>query len=76
MPLVNIRLARRDLPTTAAQKASLIAGATQLMQQALDKRPERVTVIIDEVDRDNWGQGGEPVTVIRKRRKGPTQWVV
>ena len=42
----------------------------------LDKRPESVTVIIDEVERDNWGQGGEPVTVIRKRRKGPTQWVV
>ncbi|RKR27515.1 4-oxalocrotonate tautomerase [Acidovorax sp. 93] len=76
MPLVNIRLARRDLPTTAAQKAALIAGVTQLMQQVLDKRPESVTVIIDEVDPENWGEGGEPVTVIRKRRKGPTQLVV
>ena len=53
MPLVNIRLARRDLPTTAAQKAALIAGVTQLMQQVLDKRPESVTVIIDEVDLQN-----------------------
>ncbi len=35
MPLVNIRLARRDVPTTAAQKAALIAGVTQLMQQVL-----------------------------------------
>ena len=76
MPLVNIRLARRDLPTTAAQKAALIAGVTQLMQQVLDKRPESVTVIIDEVDPENWGEGGETVTVIRKRRKGPTQLVV
>lgn len=73
MPLVNIRLARRDLPTTAAQKAALIAGVTQLMQQVLDKRPESVTVIIDEVDPENWGQGGEPVTVIRQRSQGPTQ---
>lgn len=73
MPLVNIRLARRDSPTTAAQKAALIAGITQLMQQVLDKQPESVTVIIDEVDPENWGQGGEPVTVIRQRRKGPTQ---
>ena len=31
------------------------------------------TVIIDEVDPENWGVGGEPVTVIRQRRKGPTQ---
>ncbi|MBY0410419.1 MAG: 4-oxalocrotonate tautomerase family protein [Burkholderiaceae bacterium] len=73
MPLINIRLARRDLPTTAAQKAALIAGVTQLMQQVLDKRPESVTVIIDEVDADNWGQGGEPVTAIRQRSKGPTR---
>ena len=43
------------------------------MQQVLDKRPESVTVIIDEVDPENWGQGGEPVTVIRQRSKGPTQ---
>ena len=53
MPLVNIRLARRDVPTTAAQKAALIAGVTQLMRQVLDKRPESVTVIIDEVDLQN-----------------------
>ena len=73
MSLVNIRLARRDLPTTAAQKAALIAGVTQWMQQVLGERAESVTVIIDEVDPENWGEGGEPVTVIRQRRKGPTQ---
>ena len=73
MPLVNIRLACRDVPTTAAQKAALIAGVTQLMQQVLDKRPESVTVIIDEIDPENWGLGGEPVTVIRQRSRGPTQ---
>ena len=73
MPLVNIRLARRDVPTTAAQKAALIAGVTQLMRQVLDKRPESVTVIIDEIDPENWGQGGEPVTEIRRRSQGPTQ---
>ena len=73
MPLVNIRLARRDVPTTAAQKAALIAGVTQLMRQVLDKRPVSVTVIIEEIDPENWGQGGEPVTVIRQRSRGPTQ---
>ena len=43
------------------------------MQQVLGERAESVTVIIDEVDPENWGEGGEPVTVIRQRRKGPTQ---
>ncbi|MBT9514478.1 MAG: tautomerase family protein [Acidovorax sp.] len=67
MPLANIRLVRRDLPTTAAQKAALIAGVTQRMQQVLDKRTASVTVIIDEVDLQtdscHWGQ----------RSKGPAQ---
>jgi 4-oxalocrotonate tautomerase len=70
MPLVNIRLARRDSPITAQQKAELIAGVTELMHKALAKRPESVVVIIDEVDPENWGEGGESVTAIRKRRQG------
>ena len=68
MPLVNICLTRRDQPTTREQKAALIAGVTQLMQTVLDKKPESVVVIIDEVDPDNWGEGGESVTVLRQRR--------
>lgn len=69
MPLVQIRLASRDAPTTADQKAALIAGITDLMQSVLDKRRESVVVIIDEVDPENWGEGGEPVARIRARRK-------
>jgi 4-oxalocrotonate tautomerase len=66
MPLINIRLAQRDQPTTREQKAALISGVTQLMQTVLNKRAESVVVIIDEVDPDNWGEGGEPVTLRRK----------
>lgn len=69
MPLVNIRLTRRDEPTTRSQKDALIAGVTRLMQEVLDKRPESVVVIIDEIDPDNWGEGGESVRVLRARRK-------
>lgn len=69
MPLVTIRIARRDLPTTADQKARLIAGVTDVVQAVLDKRRESVTVIIDEIDPDNWGEGGVPVTALRAARK-------
>jgi 4-oxalocrotonate tautomerase len=62
MPLVTIRIARRATPTTAEQKAQLIAGVTDVVQSVLDKRRESVTVIIDEVDPDNWGEGGLAVT--------------
>jgi 4-oxalocrotonate tautomerase len=69
MPLVTLRLARRATPTSADQKARLIAGITDVVQSVLDKRRESVTVIIDEVDPENWGEGGEPVTVLRARRQ-------
>ena len=65
MPLVHVRLARRDAPTTADPKAALIAGITVLMQSVLDKRHESVVVIIGEVAPENWGEAGEPVTRIR-----------
>jgi 4-oxalocrotonate tautomerase len=71
MPLVTIRIARRATPTTAEQKAALIAGVTDVVQAVLDKRRDSVTVIIDEVDPDNWGEGGLTVTSARAARLPP-----
>ncbi|MEP7208507.1 MAG: 2-hydroxymuconate tautomerase family protein [Casimicrobiaceae bacterium] len=68
MPLVNIRIARRDVATTTEQKAALISGITELMETVLSKRRESVIVIIEEIEPENWGEGGEQVTAIRKRR--------
>lgn len=68
MPLITLRIARRATPTSAEQKARLIAGITDVVQSVLDKRRESVTVIIDEVDPDNWGEGGVPVTTLRAQR--------
>jgi len=71
MPIVTIRLARRSPPTTREQKAALIQGVTQLLVDVLAKRSEDVTVLIDEIDPDNWGQGGESASVLRQRRAQP-----
>lgn len=71
MPLVTIRIARRATPTTAEQKARLIAGVTDVVQSVLDKRRESVTVLIDELDPDNWGEGGVPVSTLRAQRGQP-----
>ncbi|MBK9519243.1 MAG: 4-oxalocrotonate tautomerase family protein [Anaeromyxobacter sp.] len=65
MPYVNIKITREG--ATPAQKAALIKGATELLQQTLGKNPATTVVVIDEVDTDNWGIGGESVTVRRKR---------
>jgi 4-oxalocrotonate tautomerase len=64
MPFVNIKITRDG--ATAAQKAELIAGATDLLVRVLNKNPETTVVIIEEVDTDNWGIGGKSVTERRK----------
>lgn len=65
MPYVNIKITREG--ATAEQKARLIAGVTELLHEVLDKNPATTVVVIDEVDTDNWGIGGETVTVRRVR---------
>jgi 4-oxalocrotonate tautomerase len=64
MPYVNIRITREG--ATAEQKAALIKGATQLLVDVLGKKPATTVVVIDEVDTDNWGIGGETITARRK----------
>jgi 4-oxalocrotonate tautomerase len=64
MPYVNIRITREG--ATTEQKAALIKGTTQLLVDVLGKNPATTVVVIDEVDTDNWGIGGESVTLRRK----------
>lgn len=65
MPLVNIKITSDGV--TADKKSQLIKGATQLLVDVLGKNPATTVVIIDEVDTDNWGIGGESVTQRRKQ---------
>jgi 4-oxalocrotonate tautomerase len=65
MPYVNIKITREG--ATTDQKAELISGVTALLQRVLGKNPQTTVVVIDEVDTDNWGIGGESVTVRRQR---------
>ncbi|CCH48333.1 2-hydroxymuconate tautomerase family protein [Pseudodesulfovibrio piezophilus] len=67
MPFVNIRITKEG--ATADQKQLLIAGVTDLLANVLGKNPKTTFVIIDEVDTDNWGIGGDPVTLLRKDKQ-------
>lgn len=64
MPYVNIRITKEGV--TEQKKAALIKGVTQLLVDELGKNPETTVVVIDEIDTDNWGIGGETVTLRRK----------
>jgi len=64
MPYVNIKITREG--ATAAQKAALIKGATQLLVDVLEKNPATTVVDVEEIETDNWGIGGESITVRRQ----------
>jgi 4-oxalocrotonate tautomerase len=66
MPYVNIKITKDG--TSAEKKAELIRGVTDLLRDVLGKNPQTTVVVIEEVDTDSWGIGGETVT--RRRQQG------
>lgn len=67
MPFVNIKITRDGV--TAERKAEVIRKVTQVMVDVLGKNPATTMVLIEEVETDNWGIGGETVAVRRKQGK-------
>jgi len=64
MPYINIKVT--DEQVTKEQKQQLIAGATQLVVDILNKNPETTHVVIDEVPVDNWGVSGKQYSELIK----------
>ena len=74
MPIVTIQVTREGTKAgtdavTAAEKAALIKGASELLRDVLQKPLEATFVVIEEVEMENWGMGGLPVAEYRKRRR-------
>jgi len=67
MPFVNIRITRDGV--TPERKAEVIRRVTQVMVDVLGKNPQTTMVLIEEVETDNWGIGGDTVTARRKQGK-------
>jgi len=65
MPYVNIKVTREGVSTE--QKEKLIRDTTAMLERVLNKDPQTTHVVIDEIDTDNWGFGGESVTFYRQR---------
>lgn len=77
MPIVTIQVTREGTTpdrrsVSAAEKAALIKGVSELLRDVLSKPLEATFVIVEEVDTDNWGWGGMPVLDYRRRRAAGT----
>ena len=67
MPFINIKVT--DEGVTKEQKRQLIAGATQLVVDILNKKPKTTHVVIDEVPIENWGVNAEQYQGNKNQRK-------
>ena len=56
MPFVSIRLAGT---ASKQQKAEIVADVTRSLVERLGKNPAAVQIVIDEVDTENYGAGGQ-----------------
>lgn len=69
MPYVNIKVTQEGGPNgtgpSREEKAQLVAGVTDLLEQVLNKKPATTFVVIDEVPLENWGMSGRQVSQIR-----------
>lgn len=56
MPIVTIKLAKGR---TIEQKRDLAKAVTDAVVSSIDVKPEWVTVLIEELERENWASGGQ-----------------
>lgn len=56
MPIITIKLAKGR---TVEQKRDLAKAVTDAAVSSIDVKPEWVTVLIEELDRENWASGGQ-----------------
>lgn len=66
MPCVTIRLTGEKI--TTQQSDTLIRETTDMLVRVLGKNPETTWVLIEEINPQHWGIGGESV-VERLRRE-------
>jgi 4-oxalocrotonate tautomerase len=67
MPYINLKITKGGV--TAAQKKKIVEEMTQTLVSVLDKKPEHIHIVIDEIEPENWGFAGMLTTEYRARNK-------
>lgn len=70
MPIVTVKLLRGR---TKEQKRKVIRGITDAVCEHLAVRAEQVRVILEEMEPDDFGIAGEPVSQGVKSRSGQSE---
>jgi 4-oxalocrotonate tautomerase len=66
MPYVNIKIVKEGV--TSKQKEKLVASISKLLNEVLNKGPQKTYAVIDGVNTDNLDVGYGTVTQIQARK--------
>jgi len=55
MPYINLQITKG---ASREQKKIIVEQMTKTLVDVLDKKPEHIHIVIDEIDGDNWGFNG------------------
>ena len=55
MPYINLQITKG---ATRAQKSKIVAEMTETLVSVLDKQPEHIHIVIQEIDGEDWGYAG------------------
>jgi 4-oxalocrotonate tautomerase len=56
MPYINVKITKDG--ATTEQKRRIVREMTRTLVDVLDKRPEHIHIVIDEIEPENWGYAG------------------
>ena len=66
MPYVRVEIAKGI--ASVDQKRAVIRRMTEVLVEELQRDPEYIFVVIDEVDTDNWGRKGQSLSDLWRER--------
>ena len=58
MPYINLQITKG---ATRQQKAQIVKEFTETLVKVLGKNPQNTHIVIQEIEREDWGHGGELV---------------
>lgn len=67
MPYVNVKITKDGV--TVTQKKQLVEEITQTLVSVLNKKPEHIHIVIDEIEPENWGFTGMLTTEYRELKE-------
>ena len=66
MPYINVKITKNG--TSVEQKKQIVEEMTQTLVKILNKKPEHIHIVIDEIEPENWGYAGMLTTEYRKTK--------